>query len=100
MDRRVAFRLRQDCVGGAKANAVQQFVGQRATASPVLSSVRSKGFNYACRAFADELAVKCFASADVGAQQFPFTKGSLRDPRGRDRRRTANERSKNSLPLQ
>ena len=77
------FSLRQDRVRGAKANAVQQSIGVQQRLRFFQRALER--VNDPCRAFADELAVKSFAPPDLGAEQFPFAKGSLRDPGSRHR---------------
>src|SRR5512132_3927770 len=88
------FSLCEDCVRGAKANAIQQSIGVQQRLRFFQRALER--VNDPCRAFADELAVKSFAPPDLGANQFPFAKGSLRDPGSRHRNGPTNERSENA----
>ena len=94
MKRSVASPCARDRVRGAKANAVQQSIGVQQRLRFFQRALER--VNDSCRAFADELAVKSFAPLDLGANQFPFAKGSLRDPGSRHRGGPTNERSENA----
>src|SRR4029077_79711 len=72
-----SFSLRQDCVRGAKANAIQQSIGVQQRLR--FFQCAFERVNDPRRAFADELAVKSFPPPDLAANQFPFAKASSRD---------------------
>ena len=88
-----SFRLGQHRVGGAKPNAIERVsVEQRFRFLQMVV----KGVKHAGGAFADELAIDCFASPDLSAKQFTFTVIPLRHPGGRDGSRSTDKRTEDT----
>jgi hypothetical protein len=89
-----SFRLGQHGLGGAKPNPIEQRVSVEQGFRFLQMVV--KGVKHAGGAFADELAIDCFASPDLSAKQFTFTVIPLRHLGGCDGSRSTYKRTEDT----